>query len=222
MTNVYILSLSYTNSTPHLTRSPIWRNISNTLNDFKGSARLEVRTGYFGMCVRQRGVLWLCSTNANGLAEQVGAEHDPLNLIGMASKFKDDVLFSGLLFMAIVLALICILLLATFPTWQEERDRETGSEIQVKPFPSRPITQLAISCSFVAAMLCLVSALWQHIGSVGAAAMAETANYGNVKSEIGAGAMALGWFGFVILIIVAIALFVMILSIVVLDRLTDD
>ena len=120
MTNVYILGLSYTNSTPS-SLGPTEKKLSETLSGFKGTAELEVRIGYFGMCVRQRGVLWLCSANTNGLAQQIGPENDPLNLIGAASKFRNDVLFSGLLFMAIILSFLSVLLLATFPGWHEER-----------------------------------------------------------------------------------------------------
>lgn len=120
MTNVYILGLSYTNSTPsHL--NPVEQNLSKTLNDFKGSSQLEVRTGYFGMCVRQRGILWLCSGDTDGLAQQIGPENDPLNLIGAASKFKNDVLFSGVLLMAIVLSFLSFILLSTFPGGHKER-----------------------------------------------------------------------------------------------------
>ncbi|KAF1847935.1 uncharacterized protein K460DRAFT_333458 [Cucurbitaria berberidis CBS 394.84] len=221
MTNIYILGLSYTNSTPSGLTS-VTRNLSQTLNGFKGSSQLEVRVGYFGMCVRQRGIVWLCSSDADGLAQQIGPENDPLNLIGTASKFKDDVLFSGLLFMAVVLAFICILLMATFPNWHAERDTRTGSDVDVQPFPSRPVSQVAMTQAFVAAILLLVAGLWQHIGSVGAAAMAETANYGNVKTDIGTNAMIMAWAGFTIEACVTIGLLVMILSIIVLDRLTDE
>ena len=222
MTDVYIMGLSYTNSTPHPDRSPVWKNLSATLENFKGPSRLEVRTGYFGICVRQRGVIWLCSSNADGLIEQIGSENDPLNLIGTSAKFKNDVLFSGLFLMAIILSFLSAVLCTTFPGWNSERNRDTGSEIDVKPFPSRPVSQIALVFSFVAAMLCLIAALWQHVGAVGAAAMAETANYGNVKAVIGAGAMAMGWAGFSVLMLAAIGLFVMILSIVVMDQLMDE
>lgn len=220
MTNIYILGFSYANSTPP-NLSPIGKNLSTTLSGIKGSAQLEVRIGYFGMCVRQRGIVWLCSSDANGLAQQIGSENDPLDLIGTASKFKDDVLFSGLLIMSVVLAFLSTLLLATFPGWHQEHDG-SGSDVDVKPFPSRPVSQVALSCSVVAALLSLVASIWQHVGSVGAAAMAETANYGNVKTNIGAGSMAMAWTGSSFMIVVAIGLWVMILSIIVLDRLTDD
>lgn len=167
-------------------------------------------------------MLWLCSSDTAGLTEQIGPENDPLNLIGLASSFKSDVLFSGLIFMSIVLAFVCTLLLGTFPGWHEERDENTGSTVDIKPFPSRPVSQVALSNAFVAAILLLTASLWQHVAAVGAAAMAEAANYGNIKATIGTGAMAMGWIGFTFEMIATIGLLVMILSIIVLDRLTDD
>ena len=219
MTTVYILELSYSNSTTSISGS-VQKTMFDTLNGLKGSAQLEVRIGYFGMCVRQRGILWLCSSNSNGLAQQIGPENDPLNLIGAASSFKDDVLFSGLILMSIVLAFICILLLSTFPGWHEERNSRTGSDVDVKPFPSRPVSQVALACPFVASVLMLVASLWQHVGAVGAAAMTESANYGNVKTAIGAGAISIAWASFILTMIVTSGLLTMIISIMVLDRLT--
>ena len=221
MTAVYILELSYANSTLSNPGS-VQKTMYDTLNELKGRAQLEVRIGYFGMCVRQRGILWLCSSDSNGLAQQIGSENDPLNLIGAASSFKDDVLFSGLIFMSIVLAFFCIVLLATFPGWHAERDPVTGSDVDVKPFPSRPVSQVALACTFVASVLLLIASLWQHIGAVGAAAMAVSANYGNVKTVIGAGAMSVSWIGFTLTTIVTSGLLVIFVSIINLDRLTDD
>ena len=43
-----------------------------------------------------------------------------------------------------------------------------------------------------------------------------------MKSGIGVSAMVLGWFGFALLIVVTVGLLVMILSIRLLDKLTDD
>lgn len=219
MTNIFILGLSYSNSTPS-DLSQTGRNLSDTLNGYKAAAQLEVRAGYFGLCIRQRGIVWLCSSNADGLTEQIGPENDPLNLIGAASKFKDDVLFSGLLFMAVVLAFLSIILLATFPGWQEEKDDLTGSVREVKPFPSRAVSRVVLAFSTVSAVLLLVAGLWQHVGSVGAAAMADMANYGNVRTEIGTGAVTMAWVAFTLTTLAAIGIGVMILAIMALDRLT--
>lgn len=219
MTNIFILGLSYTNSTPS-DSSPIGKNLSETLNGYKGISQLEVRAGYFGLCIRQRGIVWLCSSDANGLTEQIGSDNDPLNLIGAASTFRDDVLFSGLLFMAVVLAFLSILLLATFPGWHQEANGSTGSMIDVKPFPSRAISRVVLTFSAVAAVLLLIAGLWQHVGSVGAAAMANMANYGNVRTEIGSAAVTMAWVAFTLTTLVAIGIALMILAIMALDKLT--
>ena len=220
MTNVYIFGLSYTNSTPS-GLSDIGRNLSDTLSAYKDSSQLEVRAGYFGLCIRQNGVIWLCSSDPNALVQQIGPENDPLNLIGAASKFKDDVLFSGLLFMALVLAFICIVLLATFPGWHEDTNATTGSLVDVKPFPSTATTHAALTVSSVTAMLLLVAGLWQHVGSVGAAAMAETANYGNVKTDIGTVAVVMAWIGFMLSTIVSIGMVILVVLLQAIDKLTN-
>ena len=122
---------------------------------------------------------------------------------------------------AIILAFVCFILLATFPGWHEEMD-ERGSERDVKPFPSRPVSQVALALIFVASVFVLVSVLWQHTASVAASTIASDFGNGSVQSGVGAGAMVLGWIGFTLLIIVTIGLLVMILSIQLLDNLVDD
>ena len=113
------------------------------------------------------------------------------------------------------------LILATFPGWHEEVD-ERGSEVRdVKPFPSRPVSQVALALIFVASVFVLVSVLWQHTASVAASTIAQDFGNGSVKSGVGTAAMILGWFGFALLIIVTIGLLVMILSIQLLDDLVD-
>lgn len=114
------------------------------------------------------------------------------------------------------------LLLATFPGWHEERDARTGSDIDIKPFPSRPVTQAALALIFIASVFILVSVLWQHTASVAASQIASDFGNGSVRSGVGTSAMVLGWFSLALLIIVTIGLLVMILSIHLLDKLTDD
>lgn len=121
---------------------------------------------------------------------------------------------------AIIFAFICFLLLATFPGWHEEEDSE-GSDREVKPFPSRPVSQVALAIIFIASIFVLVSVLWQHTASVAASTIAEDFGNGSVKSGVGTSAMVLGWFSFTLLIIVTIGLLVMILSIRVLSQLAD-
>lgn len=123
---------------------------------------------------------------------------------------------------AIILAFVCFVLLATFPGWHYEHDDVTGSDIDVKPFPSRPVCQVALALIFVSSVFVLVSVLWQHTASVAASTIAQDFGNGSVKSGVGTSAMILGWFGFSLLIIVTIGLLVMLLSMSVLDKLTGD
>lgn len=55
-----------------------------------------------------------------------------------------------------------------------------------------------------------------------AAQIAQDFGNGSVNSGVGTSAMVLGWFGFSLLIVVTIGLLVMILSIHLLDKLTED
>lgn len=92
----------------------------------------------------------------------------------------------------------------------------------MKPFPSRPVSQSALALVFIASVFVLVSVLWQHTASVAAAQVAQDMGNGSIKSGVGTSAMVLGWFSFALLLIVTIGLLVMILSIHLLDRLTDE
>ena len=64
--------------------------------------------------------------------------------------------------------------------------------------------------------------LWQHTASVAASTIAQDLGNGSVRSGVGTTAMVLGWFGFSLLIVVTIGLLVMILSIQLFDKMTDD
>jgi hypothetical protein len=91
----------------------------------------------------------------------------------------------------------------------------------VKPFPSRPVSQVSLAIIFIGSIFVLVSVLWQHTASVAASIIAQDLGNGSVLSGVGTTAMVLGWFGFALLIIVTIGLLVMILSISVLKDMVD-
>jgi len=113
LADVYLLSLSYTNSSNlskvdpaqiNANASSVFRNLTVADN----GTFLEVRVGYMGLCISQTVGAWLCSGSATSLANllktqssvlsggEVG-QGDPLNLIWIASKFKEDIIFSGLM-----------------------------------------------------------------------------------------------------------------------------
>ncbi|KAF2278431.1 membrane fusion mating protein FIG1 [Westerdykella ornata] len=219
---IFLISMWYEKYTPTYSSEQVDPGVNAAIANIVGNAQLGVRVGYFGICINGDGGSWICSNNATALADGVSIDQDPLNLIWVASTFKDAVVFPYLIIVAIILAFVTFILLATFPGWHEERDAATGSDVDVKPFPSRPVSQVALALIFIASIFILVSVLWQHTASVAAAAVAQDLGNGSVKSGIGTSAMVLGWFGFVLFIIVTIGLLVMILSIIVLDRLTDN
>lgn len=63
-----------------------------------GGAEMEVRVGFFGICIQPDGGSYICNANATALAEVVTVDQDPLNLIWVASTFKDAVVFPYLLY----------------------------------------------------------------------------------------------------------------------------
>lgn len=58
-----------------------------------------VRAGYLGLCAQQgQQGEWVCASGAFGLTTVFGGrEDDPLNAIGIAAQFMNDVAFPGLL-----------------------------------------------------------------------------------------------------------------------------
>lgn len=112
--------------------------------------------------------------------------------------------------------------LSTFPGWHEERDARTGSDIDIKPFPSRPMSQAITATLFMASIFLLVSALWQHVGAVSAASNISTMSQERLIVHVGATAVALVWLPLAMVICVLQGMLAMILSIHLLDRLTDE
>ncbi|SPO04288.1 uncharacterized protein DNG_06971 [Cephalotrichum gorgonifer] len=218
--DIFLMSIYYERYTATPDTAQVDYNAHKAIAAIAGNARLAARVGYFGICVNPDGGSWLCSNNATALANEVSVDQDPLNLVWLASQFKDMIVFPYLIIIAIIFAFICVLLLATFPVWHEETDSD-GSEREVKPFPSRPVSQVALAIIFISAIFVLVSVLWQHTASVAASIIAEDFGNGSVKSGVGTSAMVMGWFSFTLLIVVTIGLLVMILSIRVLTEMAD-
>ncbi|OQD77216.1 hypothetical protein PENDEC_c003G05874 [Penicillium decumbens] len=219
--DIFLISMYYEKYHPIFDKAQVDPGVVTAMSNIVGAAEMEVRVGYFGICVQPDGGSFICNSNATALAEIVTVDQDPLNLIWVASTFKDAVVFPYLLIVAVVLAFLCFILLATFPGWHEERD-DSGSDVEVKPFPSRPVSQAALALIFVSSVFVLVSVLWQHTASVAASTIAQDMGNGSVKSGVGTSAMVLGWFGFVLLVVVTIGLLVMILSISLIRKLTDE
>lgn len=216
--DIFLLSIYYKHSVAVPNTAQVDYNVNQAISNIVGNAHIQVRVGYFGICVNSDGGSWLCNNNATALANDLSVDQDPLNLVWLAGQFKDMIVFPYLLIIAIIFAFVCFLLLATFPGWHDEEDSE-GSEHEIKPFPSRPVSQIALAIIFIASIFVLVSVLWQHTASVAASIIAQDFGNGSVRSGVGTSAIVMGWFSFALLIIVTIGLLVMILSISVLTQL---
>ena len=94
---VYLVQISYTDindlsSIP----SGVWENITILTAQAIRGTHLTVRVGYFGICAAQDELSWNCRRDSDNLM----ALHrftDPLGVINMAEKVKDDVMFPGFL-----------------------------------------------------------------------------------------------------------------------------
>ncbi|KAL4894527.1 Ca2+ regulator and membrane fusion protein Fig1-domain-containing protein [Aspergillus ambiguus] len=231
LSNVYLVSLRYRNTSasaevdPEIVNPSIAEKIYGVMRPLNDKI-IEVRAGYMGLCLTRSDHSRLCSSSAAALASMARADGnngtaDPLNLIWIAKNFKETIVFDGLIFIAVVLIFICFLLLSTFPGWHEEVD-ESGSEREVRPFPSRPVAQGALGLSTLGFLFGLVSILWQHINSSAAGAMSESLSYGAIESHVGTAAMVFGWIAVVCMGIVALALLATIMSVSLLQQLTDE
>jgi len=74
--DIYLLDLKYTNS--------------STAEGF------NLRVGYFGLCLKRFGdSTWTCNPHGGELG--IPGLEDPLDIVGTAQRFKDQVVFPGLL-----------------------------------------------------------------------------------------------------------------------------
>ncbi|KAF2728886.1 hypothetical protein EJ04DRAFT_503343 [Polyplosphaeria fusca] len=185
------------------------------------AARLRARAGYFGICIQTTDKPWSCASAYDQLPLALRSVPDPFNIMSTADQFRSGVLFPGLILLCEVLAFLGIVGLLSFPGWSEETDTD-GSIMQVKPFPSMQISKAAVVALTFATALAFASALWQHTSAAAIASLAETTSRGLVHASVGGSASALAWVSFFLLILSDIAIVVMVLSIIVLDRLIAD
>jgi hypothetical protein len=95
--NIFLISLYYQQYTPRPSTAQADFNVHTAISNIAGGAILSARVGYFGICVNPDGGAWLCSNNATALANEVSVAQDPLNLIWLASQFKDMIVFPYLM-----------------------------------------------------------------------------------------------------------------------------
>jgi hypothetical protein len=95
--DIFLISLYYDDYVPRPDTSQVNFAAFSNLNSLAGDAHLQARVGYFGICINPDGGSWLCSNNATSLAQEVSVDQDPLNLIWLASQFKDSIVFPYLM-----------------------------------------------------------------------------------------------------------------------------
>jgi Ca2+ regulator and membrane fusion protein Fig1 len=95
--DIFLISLYYQKYPPVFDPAQVQPGVTTAISNIVGSASLEVRVGYFGICIQPDGGAFLCNQNASALADLVRVDQDPLNLIWVASTFKDSIVFPYLM-----------------------------------------------------------------------------------------------------------------------------
>lgn len=95
--SIFLISMYYEKYQPLFNPAQVDPGVVTATSNIVGGAEMEVRVGYFGICVQPDGGSYICNSNATALAEIVTVDQDPLNLIWVAATFKDAVVFPYLL-----------------------------------------------------------------------------------------------------------------------------
>ena len=95
---IFLMSLEYYNVAEINSSTNVNRNIPAMFNEVASESSLEVRTGYWGLCVSLDRAPWDCSNDVEKLARTYGPEVDPLSLIGISAKVKESIVFGGLMY----------------------------------------------------------------------------------------------------------------------------
>ncbi|KAK9365245.1 Ca2+ regulator and membrane fusion protein Fig1-domain-containing protein [Lipomyces kononenkoae] len=188
MPSIYLLNIGYNGGTVYQVNGDTVVNpqASVTLGNMVGRTALEVRIGYFSLCLRSSPGGWLCSQNATSLAENLYPYEDPINLLNVAQNFHENIVFPYLLIIAAVLSFIVFVLILPYPPL---------------------LKTVAVGVCFLSTILVLISVLWQHIASVAAANVAINLGNGTVFTGVGITAMILGWFTFGLLTLTVVGVY---------------
>lgn len=94
---IFLLSFFYKQYVPVASTAQVDFGVHTALTNIVGNAELEVRVGYFGICISLSGGGWICGNNATALADTLSVDEDPLNTLWVASQIKDNVVFPYLM-----------------------------------------------------------------------------------------------------------------------------
>jgi Ca2+ regulator and membrane fusion protein Fig1 len=101
--SIYLISLAYNPGSrpPENTTSLSNEALAALLRNISADASLEVRSGFFKICVLSRAPTrnnWGCSSNSTELSAKYGVVEDPLNLISLSANFQTQIVFYGLMY----------------------------------------------------------------------------------------------------------------------------
>ncbi|CAD0107109.1 unnamed protein product [Aureobasidium uvarum] len=94
---IFLIDFYYQTYTPTYDPAQVDPGVTAAIANIVGQTQLEVRVGYFGLCIASDAGNYLCSNNATLLAEQISIDKDPMNLIWVANTFKNSVVFPWLM-----------------------------------------------------------------------------------------------------------------------------
>lgn len=117
--------------------------------------------------------------------------------------------------------MVAILSFSIFPRWHTATS-DTGSEHEVRPFPSRTVLTVIRASLSLAVLLSFVSVLWQHIATAAVATSIGTTLDGVVVSHVGSAIMILGWLGVAVMTVPLLGIMILQSTIGLLDRLLED
>ena len=101
-------------------------------------------------------------------------------------------------------------------------DDVTGSEIEIKPFPSRGKIHFSLLFSFLATMFGLIGTIWQHTSAVTAATLLAASTSGAIKAHVGAAATSFAWVGTILFFVALTGMAMLRMSVSALESMTDD
>jgi len=100
LSGVYLVALSYDPAA--VAQSGLAANETRNLallalRNATAASSFEVRVSYFGLCATSGDVGWQCAADISPLEAYLTPEADPLRLLEMAGKIKDEIIFPGFL-----------------------------------------------------------------------------------------------------------------------------
>jgi len=93
---IYLMELSYQHAASEGSIGN--KSLSSVFAPLVSDIELTVRTGYFGLCIRSTSEDWICNKDATLLKNYINPAQDPLDLITISKLFKDNIVFSGLMY----------------------------------------------------------------------------------------------------------------------------